>query len=301
MKREKKQLIRIIVAFALFAVAMILYKLTPLRRLSEVGEGWNVTDYRFYLYALPFIASYVVAGYDVIAKAARNLVSGRLLDENFLMVVATFGAIALLDLPEACGVMIFYQVGELFQRYAVGKSRRSIAALMNIRPDIARVLRDESEVVISPEEVEIGEVLILRAGERVPVDAVLLSEEGAFDTSSLTGESLPFSCASGAEVLSGSIDLGGEVRLRATRKYENSTVRKILDLVENATAKKAKSENFITKFARYYTPVVVIAALLIALIPPIFTGDWGEWIKRALTFLVVSCPCALVTSASGFR
>ena len=296
MKREKKQLIRIIVAFALFAVAMILYKLTPLRRLSEVGEGWNVTDYRFYLYALPFIASYVVAGYDVIAKAARNLVSGRLLDENFLMVVATFGAIALLDLPEACGVMIFYQVGELFQRYAVGKSRRSIAALMNIRPDIARVLRDESEVVISPEEVEIGEVLILRAGERVPVDAVLLSEEGAFDTSSLTGESLPFSCASGAEVLSGSIDLGGEVRLRATRKYENSTVRKILDLVENATAKKAKSENFITKFARYYTPVVVIAALLIALIPPIFTGDWGEWIKRALTFLVVSCPCALVIS-----
>lgn len=296
MKREKKQLIRIIAALFLFAVAMILYKLTPLRSIAEVGEGWNVTDYRFYLYAFPFLTSYVIAGYDVIAKAARNLLSGRLLDENFLMVVATFGAIALLDLPEACGVMIFYQVGELFQRYAVGKSRRSIAALMNIRPDIARVRRGGAEIVVSPEEVEIGETLVLRAGERVPVDAVLLSEEGTFDTSSLTGESLPRTSASGEEVLSGSINLGGEVKLQAIRKYENSTVRKILDLVENATAKKAKSENFITKFARYYTPVVVIAALLIALIPPIFTGDWGEWIKRALTFLVVSCPCALVIS-----
>ncbi len=296
MKREKKQLLRIVVAFALFAVAMILYKLTPLRSIAEVGEGWNVGDYRFYLYALPFIASYVIAGYDVIRKAVRNLLSGRLLDENFLMVVATFGAIALLDLPEACGVMIFYQVGELFQRYAVGKSRRSIAALMDIRPDIARVLRSGEEVVVSPEEVEIGETLLLRAGERVPVDAVLLSEEGTFDTSSLTGESLPRTSVSGEEVLSGSINLGGEVRLSASQKYENSTVRKILDLVENATAKKAKSENFITRFARYYTPIVVIAALLIALIPPIFTSEWGEWIKRALTFLVVSCPCALVIS-----
>ncbi|MBO7390101.1 MAG: heavy metal translocating P-type ATPase, partial [Clostridia bacterium] len=190
MKREKKQLIRILAALFLFAVAMILYKLTPLRSIAEVGEGWNVTDYRFYLYAFPFLTSYVIAGYDVIAKAARNLLSGRLLDENFLMVVATFGAIALLDLPEACGVMIFYQVGELFQRYAVGKSRRSIAALMNIRPDIARVRRGGAEIVVSPEEVEIGETLMLRAGERVPVDAVLLSEEGTFDTSSLTGESL---------------------------------------------------------------------------------------------------------------
>ena len=296
MKREKKRLVRILVAFVLFAVAMILYKLTPLRSIAEVGEGWNVTDYRFYLYAIPFIAAYIIAGYDVIVKAAKNLVSGRLLDENFLMVVATFGAIALLDLPEACGVMLFYQVGELFQRYAVGKSRRSIAALMDIRPDVARVVRNGEEVVLSPEEVEVGDILVLRAGERVPVDAVVAEGACEFDVSSLTGESVPQSVSLGDSVLSGSIDVGGEVRLRAVKKYEDSTVRKILDLVENAAAKKAKAENFITKFARYYTPVVVIAALLIAVIPPIFLGDWGEWVKRALTFLVVSCPCALVIS-----
>ena len=296
MKRDKKLLIRIVISSILFAAAMIAYKLTPLKAFAEVGSSWNVGDYRFYLFILPFLAAYVVAGYDVVVKAGKNLFSGRLLDENFLMVVATFGAIALLDLPEACGVMIFYQVGELFQRYAVGKSRRSIAALMDIRPDIARVLRDGEEKVISPDEVEVGDLLVIRAGERVPVDAVLAEGEGTFDTSSLTGESLPRDVNAGEEVLSGSIDLGGEVKLRALKKYEDSTVRKILDLVENAAAKKAKAENFITKFARYYTPVVVISALLLGVIPPIFLGNWGEWIKRALTFLVVSCPCALVIS-----
>ena len=296
MKKNKKLLIRILVAFAVFLVGIVLYKLTPLKSFGEVAEKWSFGDYRFYLYILPFLAAYLIVGYDVILKAGRNLLSGRLLDENFLMVVATFGAIALLDLPEACGVMLFYQVGELFQRYAVGKSRRSIAALMDIRPDIARVLRDGKEVVISPEEVEIGDVLILRAGERVPVDSVVLEGKGSFDTSSLTGESLPRDVQAGEEVLSGSINIWGEVKLRACKKYDDSTVRKILDLVQNAAAKKAKAENFITKFARYYTPVVVIAALLIGVIPPIFLDDWGGWIKKALTFLVVSCPCALVIS-----
>ena len=296
MKKNKKLLIRILVALSVFLVGIVLYKLTPLKSFGEVAEKWSFGDYRFYLFILPFLAAYLIVGYDVILKAGRNLLSGRLLDENFLMVVATFGAIALLDLPEACGVMLFYQVGELFQRYAVGKSRRSIAALMDIRPDIARVLRDGKEVVISPEEVEIGDVLILRAGERVPVDSVVLEGKGSFDTSSLTGESLPRDVQAGEEVLSGSINIWGEVKLRACKKYDDSTVRKILDLVQNAAAKKAKAENFITKFARYYTPVVVIAALLIGVIPPIFLHDWGGWIKKALTFLVVSCPCALVIS-----
>ena len=296
MKRDKKLLIRIFISLAIFAVAMILYRLTPLKSFAIVAERWSFGDYRFYLYLLPFITAYLVAGYDVVWKAARNIRSARFLDENFLMVVATFGAIALLDLPEACGVMIFYQIGEWFQRYAVGKSRRSIAALMDIRPDIARILRDGEEVVVSPEEAEIGDILVVRAGERVPVDAVLAEGEGVFDTSSLTGESVPREVIAGEEVLSGSIDLGGEVRLRAIKKYDDSTVRKILDLVENATAKKAKAENFITKFSRYYTPIVVISAILIGIIPPIFLGHWGEWIKKALTFLVVSCPCALVIS-----
>lgn len=296
MKRDKKLLIRIIVAFAVFAAALILFKLTPLKTFGAVAERWDLKDFRFYLYVLPFLVAYLICGYDVIYKAGRNILSGRLLDENFLMVVATFGAVALLDLPEACGVMLFYQIGELFQRYAVGKSRRSIAALMNIRPDMARVLRDGEEVLISPEEVVVGEVLILRAGERVPVDAVLTDGAGRFDVSSLTGESLPRDVAAGDEVLSGSINLGGEVRLCAVKPYGESTVQKILDLVENAATKKAQAENFITKFARYYTPVVVIAALLIGLVPPIFLGNWGGWIKKALTFLVVSCPCALVIS-----
>ena len=241
MKKNKKLLIRILVAFAVFLVGIVLYKLTPLKSFGEVAEKWSFGDYRFYLFILPFLAAYLIVGYDVILKAGRNLLSGRLLDENFLMVVATFGAIALLDLPEACGVMLFYQVGELFQRYAVGKSRRSIAALMDIRPDIARVLRDGKEVVISPEEVEIGDVLILRAGERVPVDSVVLEGKGSFDTSSLTGESLPRDVQAGEEVLSGSINIWGEVKLRACKKYDDSTVRKILDLVQNAAAKKAVS------------------------------------------------------------
>ena len=296
MKRDKKALVRILTALAIFVAALVLYRLTPLKSIAEAGAAWNVGDYRFYLYVFPFLISYLIVGYDVIYKAARGVVRGRLLDENFLMVVATFGAIALLDLPEACGVMLFYQVGELFQRYAVGKSRRSIAALMDIRPEVARVLRDGVEAAVAPEEVAVGEILILRAGERVPVDGVVVEGQGSFDVSSLTGESLPCEFSAGDEAISGAINLEGEIRIRATKVYGDSTVAKILDLVENAAARKAKTENFITKFARYYTPIVVGAALLLGVIPPLFLGNWGDWINRALTFLVVSCPCALVIS-----
>ena len=296
MKRDRKVLIRILVGLSIFAAAMILFYLTPVKSVREHGEAWRWKDGLFYLYLLPFLAAYLIAGYDVLYRAGRNLFTGRLLDENFLMTVATFGAIALLDLPEACGVMLFYQVGELFQRYAVGRSRRSIAALMDIRPDRARVLREGEEILVDPEEVEVGEVLILRAGERVPVDCVVKEGEGTLDVSSLTGESLPKSFSVGDEVLGGSVNLSGEVRLVAMKRYTESTVARILELVENAAARKAKTENFITKFARYYTPVVVGAALLLGVIPPLFLGHWGGWIKKALTFLVVSCPCALVIS-----
>ena len=296
MKREKKALIRILAAFAIFVAALVLFRLTPLKSFAEAASRRNVRDYRFYVYVIPFLVAYLIVGYDVIFKAARGMVRGRLLDENFLMVVATFGAVALLDLPEACGVMLFYQVGELFQRYAVGKSRRSIAALMDIRPEVARVLRDGAEVLVSPEEVAIDDVLILRAGERVPVDGVVIEGQGSFDLSSLTGESVPVEFEKGAEAISGAINLEGEVRIRAAKTYGDSTVAKILDLVENAAARKAKTENFITKFARWYTPIVVCAALLIGVLPPIFLGHWSDWINRALTFLVVSCPCALVIS-----
>ena len=296
MSRNRKALVRILAAGGIFLVALILYHLTPLRSIADAADGWHLSDYRFYLYVLPFFAAYLIVGYDVILKAGRNIFTGRFLDENLLMTVATFGAIALLDMPEACAVMLFYQIGELFQRYAVGKSRRSIAALMNIRPDIARVVRDGEEIVISPEEVEEGDILTVRAGERVPVDGVVTEGEGSLDTSSLTGESVPRDFAVGDEILSGAINLSGEIKLRALKKYGESTVARILDLVENAAARKAKTENFITKFARYYTPAVVGAALLLGVIPPLFSGNWTAWIEKALTFLVVSCPCALVIS-----
>ena len=296
MRREKKALIRIISAFVIFLGAIVTFHWTPLRYVAEAAKGWNLADPLFYLYVIPFLVAYAVVGYDVVYKAARGVVRGRFLDENFLMVVATFGAIALLDLPEACGVMLFYQVGELFQRYAVGKSRRSIAALMDIRPETARVLRGGEEVILAPEEVSVGDVMILRAGERVPLDGVVTEGKGSFDVSSLTGESLPCPFEVGDEALSGAINLEGEIKVRATKVYGESTVAKILDLVENAATRKAKVENYITKFARYYTPIVVGAALLIGVIPPLFLGNWMDWINRALTFLVVSCPCALVIS-----
>ena len=249
------------------------------------------------LWRLPvFLVPYLIIGWDVLWKAARNIANGQVFDENFLMSIATVGALILGEYAEAVGVMLFYQVGELFQSYAVGKSRRSIAQLMDIRPDSARVLREDAFVVVDPEEVVPGEVIEVHPGEKIPLDGVILEGSSSLDTAALTGESVPRDAVPGSEVLSGCVNLTGVLRLRATKEYGQSTVAKILDLVENAAAKKAKSEQFITRFARYYTPAVVIGAVLLAVVPSLITGQWAVWVSRALMFLVISCPCALVIS-----
>lgn len=244
---------------------------------------------------LTFLVPYAIVGYDVVFEAFRNIAHGQVFDENFLMSVATIGAFFVADYPEAVAVMLFYQVGELFQSIAVGKSRKSIAALMDIRPDYANVLRDGDVKTVSPEEVEIGEIIEIKPGEKIPLDAVVTKGETTVNTAALTGESVPVTCRVGDAVISGSVNQNGLIEARVTSVFGESTVSKILDLVENATSKKAKSENFITRFAKYYTPCVVFAALALALIPPLlFKQPFSVWVTRALTFLVVSCPCALV-------
>lgn len=246
---------------------------------------------------LTFLVPYAIVGYDVVFEALRNIAHGQVFDENFLMSVATIGAFFVADYPEAVAVMLFYQVGELFQSIAVGKSRKSIAALMDIRPDYANVLRDGDVKTVSPEEVEIGEIIEIKPGEKIPLDAVVTKGETTVNTAALTGESVPVICRVGDAVISGSVNQNGLIEARVTSVFGESTVSKILDLVENATSKKAKSENFITRFAKYYTPCVVFAALALALIPPLlFKQPFSVWMTRALTFLVVSCPCALVVS-----
>lgn len=246
---------------------------------------------------LTFLVPYAIVGYDVVFEALRNIAHGQVFDENFLMSVATIGAFFVADYPEAVAVMLFYQVGELFQSIAVGKSRKSIAALMDIRPDYANVLRDGDVKTVSPEEVEIGEIIEIKPGEKIPLDAVVTKGETTVNTAALTGESVPVTCRVGDAVISGSVNQNGRIEARVTSVFRESTVSKILDLVENATSKKAKSENFITRFAKYYTPCVVFAALALALIPPLlFKQPFSVWVTRALTFLVVSCPCALVVS-----
>lgn len=246
---------------------------------------------------LTFFVPYAIVGYDVVFEALRNIVHGQVFDENFLMSVATIGAFFVADYPEAVAVMLFYQVGELFQSIAVGKSRKSIAALMDIRPDYANVLRDGRVKTVSPEEVEIGEIIEIKPGEKIPLDAVVTKGETTVNTSALTGESVPVTRRVGDNIISGSVNQNGLIEARVTSVFGESTVSKILDLVENATSKKAKSENFITRFAKYYTPCVVFAALALALIPPLlFEQEFSVWVTRALTFLVVSCPCALVVS-----
>ena len=276
-KKQKKTLARILAAGALLIAAALL----PV-------EG---------LWRLPlFLVPYLVIGWDVLWKALRNIVHGQVFDENFLMSLATVGALALGEYSEAVGVMLFYQVGELFQSYAVGKSRRSIAQLMDIRPDSARVEREGELLTVDPEEVEVGETIEVRPGEKIPLDGVVTEGSSALDTAALTGESAPRDVGVGGEVLSGCVSLTGVLRLRVTKPFGQSTVAKILDLVENASAKKAKAENFITKFARYYTPAVVIGAVCLATIPSLITGQWSVWVSRALMFLVISCPCALVIS-----
>ena len=276
-KKQKKMLIRIIVA----AVLLVALHFIPLTGL------WQLAAY---------LVPYLVAGWDVLWKAIRNIAHGQVFDENFLMALATVGALILGEYSEAVGVMVFYQVGELFQGYAVGKSRRSIAQLMDIRPDSARVEREGELTVVEPDEVAVGEIIEVRPGEKIPLDGVVLEGSSALDTAALTGESVPRDAKAGDEVLSGCVSLTGVLRLRVTKPFSQSTVAKILDLVENASSKKAKAENFITRFARYYTPAVVIGAVALAIIPSLITGQWSVWVGRALMFLVISCPCALVIS-----
>jgi len=276
-RKQKKTLARIIAAAVLMAAAA----LAPL-------EG--------YLKLIVFLVPYAVIGYDVLWSAMRGILRGQIFDEKFLMAIATVGAFVIGEYTEGCAVMLFYQVGELFQSIAVGKSRKSIAALMDIRPDFATVKRGGEELELSPEEVEIGEIIIVRPGEKIPLDGEIVAGSTAVNAAALTGESLPQDKTVGQKVISGSINLTGAIEVRTESVYEESTVAKILELVENSSEKKAKVENFITRFARWYTPCVVIGALLLAVVPSIITGNPAEWIRRALIFLVVSCPCALVIS-----
>lgn len=248
-----------------------------------------------------YIALYLIIGCDIAYKAVRGIFHGQVMDENLLMFIATIGAFAMGEYPEAVAVMLFYQVGELFQSYAVGKSRKSIASLMDIRPDSATVIRGGEELTVEPDEVEIGEVIVIRPGEKVPLDGRVIEGSSVLNTAALTGESAPAEVAVGSEILSGSINLSGVIKVECQKAFYDSTVSKILDLVENASAKKAKAENFISKFAAVYTPIVVVLAVLIGVIPPLIIGYsdgavWSRWLYRALTFLVVSCPCALVVS-----
>ena len=295
-KKQKRMLRRILVAFALFVAAIVL----EATGLLEVWFGTGALWAEFVLFLIPFL----VAGYDVLLKAAKNIGHGQVFDENFLMAVATVGAFLLVFFPdsdphmsEGAAVMLFYQVGELFQGYAVGKSRASIAAMMDIAPDYANVMREGSLVQVDPNEVSVGDEIVVKPGERVPLDGVVVSGSSELDTAALTGESLPRSVAEGEEVVSGCVNMTGLLTVRVSKPFGESTVSRILELVENASAKKARAENFITRFARYYTPTVVIVAVLLAVVPPLLTGQpFATWVERGLTFLVVSCPCALVIS-----
>lgn len=276
----KKSRNKIIIALILFTLAIII----------RFPSNWlNNTIY---------IASYLIVGTDIVKKAIRNILRGRVFDENFLMTVATIGAFAIGEYPEAVAVMLFYQVGEVFQSYAVDKSRKSIASLMNIRPDYANLLRNGETEKVSPNEVKIGDTIIVKPGEKVPLDGCVQEGEAMLDTSALTGEPVPKKVTQGDEILSGCINQNGILKIQVTKEFGQSTVSKILELVENASSKKSKSENFITRFARYYTPIVVIIAVVLAILPPlIIPGEiFSNWLYRALSFLVVSCPCALVIS-----
>ena len=282
-KKQKKMLIRIIIA----AVLIVVFSLLP-------AEGYL----RFVLFMIP----YLVIGYDILKKAFKGILNKQVFDENFLMAVATVGAILLGDYSEGVAVMLFYQIGELFQSYAVGKSRRNISELMDIRPDYANIEKDGTLEQVDPDEVEIGTIIVVQPGEKVPIDGVITEGTSTLNTSALTGESLPRDAKAGDEVISGCINMTGLLKIRTTKEFGESTVSKILELVENSSSRKSRSENFISKFAKYYTPAVCYGAIALALIPPIVLlimgkpAVWGDWIYRALTFLVISCPCALVIS-----
>ena len=296
-KKQRKWRNRIIVALAIFAAIFIAEHALPLE--TWLGKQGAVTAL-FVAYLVP----YLIAGHDVLARAGRNIVSGQVFDENFLMAVATIGAFAMVAFPEAdpamaegTAVMLFYQVGELFQSYAVGKSRKSIAAMMDIAPDYANVEKNGQLEQVDPSEVAIGDAIVVKPGERVPIDGIVISGSSQLDTSALTGESVPRQVREGSDIISGCVNMTGVLKVRTTKPFGESTVSRILELVENASEKKARTENFITRFARYYTPTVTVLALALAIVPPLIgMGAWSDWILRGLTFLVVSCPCALVIS-----
>ncbi len=284
-KKQKMMLYRIILAFLAFAVLFVCEHMGKLEQMS--------VPLQFAVYA----AVYLVIGYDIVWKAFRNISHGQVFDENFLMMIATFGAFGVQEYSEAVAVMLFYQVGELFQSYAVGKSRQSIADMMDICPEYANVEQDGRLLQVDPDDVEIGSIIVIKPGERIPLDGIVTEGESLIDTAALTGESVPRRASVGDEMISGCVNGSGTLKVRVTKEFDDCTVAKILELVENASSKKAKVENFITRFAKYYTPVVTIAAAALAVVPPlIFAGEWAEWVQRACIFLVISCPCALVIS-----
>lgn len=290
-RKQKRNLIRICIAAALLVIVNIL------RHVTDIGGTPG-----FVIYLCAYLVIYLVIGYDILRKAGKGIINGRPFDECFLMAFATLGAFALAiiqrsgDYNEAVAVMLFYQIGELFQSIAVGRSRRNISDLMDIRPDYANIEKDGSLVQVDPDEVEIGTVIVVQPGEKVPIDGVVVDGSSSLNTAALTGESVPRDVREGDEIISGCINLTGVLRIRTTKAFGESTVSRILELVENASSRKSRSEEFISRFARYYTPAVVFSALALAIIPPLFAGNWSMWIYRALTFLVISCPCALVIS-----
>ncbi len=284
--KQKKMLYRIITAFVLFVVLMVLEHTGVLEQLPS---QWLV----FLIYLVP----YLVIGYDIVYKAVRNISHGQVFDENFLMMVATFGAFGVKEYSEAVAVMLFYQVGELFQNYAVGKSRQSISDMMNICPEYANIEEDGVLTQVDPDDVEVGTIIVVKPGERIPLDGIVTEGTSMIDTAALTGESVPRRATVGDEIISGCVNGSSTIKVKVTKAFEDSTVARILELVENASSKKAKVENFITRFAKYYTPVVTIGAVILAILPPlILGGGWADWIQRACIFLVISCPCALVIS-----
>lgn len=297
-KKQKRTRNRIVAALAIFAAVFAVTEFVPIAQ--YVGGETNALYLEFVLFLIP----YLIAGYDVLLKAARNIGNGQVFDENFLMTIATLGAFALVLFPdsqphmaEGAAVMLFYQVGELFQGYAVGKSRQSIADMMDIAPDFVNVMRDGKLVQVDPYEIGVGDEIVVKPGERVPLDGTIAEGSTQLDTAALTGESVPRHVEEGAEVISGCVNMTGKITVKVSKPFEQSTVSRILELVESASEKKAQTENFITRFARYYTPIVTIGALVLAVLPPLLFGQsWSDWIERGLTFLVVSCPCALAIS-----
>ena len=284
-KKQKKMRLRIIISLVLFVILFVCEHMGVLEPLPWWAQ------------LLIFAVPYLIVGYDIIFKAVRNISHGQIFDENFLMMIATFGAFGVGEYLEAVAVMLFYQVGELFQGYAVGKSRQSITEMMDICPEYANVEEDGKLVTVDPDDVEVGTIIVVKPGERIPLDGVVIEGESLIDTAALTGESVPRRASEGDEIISGCVNGSGTLKIRTTKEFDDSTVAKILELVENASSKKAKVENFITRFAKYYTPVVTIGAVLLAVIPPfILGGGFAEWIQRACIFLVISCPCALVIS-----